>query len=108
MWEIVFLPEASKDISELDNSVRLQVNKGILKVSQNPLSKSEGGYGEPLGNLSCTNLSGLYKIKFKKIGIRVVYGLIRIDKIMRIIIVSARSNNYCYDEADKRKQKHKL
>lgn len=36
-WNIEFLEEAAKDIKRLDHSVRIQVLKGIQKVSRNPL-----------------------------------------------------------------------
>ena len=107
-WKIEFLPEAASDLKNLDGSVKPQVLKGIQKVSQNPLSQSEGGYGKPLGNQSGNDLSGLMKIKFLKIGIRVVYKVEMTDSIMKVIIISARSDNQVYDEAFKRRSKHDL
>lgn len=107
-WSVEYLPEALEDLKGLDGSVRPQILKGIRKVSQNPLPDTEGGYGKPLGNQSGTALSGLMKIKFKKIGIRVVYKVEKIDGIMKIIIISARSDNQVYDETEKRRQKHLL
>jgi len=35
-------------MKKLDNCVRPQVAKGIQKVSQNPVSIYQGGYGKPL------------------------------------------------------------
>ncbi len=35
-WEIEFLPEADRDMDELDGSVKARVFKGIRKVSQTP------------------------------------------------------------------------
>ena len=75
MWGIEFLEEAEKDMKKLDHSAQVQVLKGIRKVSQNPLSVEEGGYGKPLGNKIGINLTNLMKIKFRDIGIRVVYKL---------------------------------
>ena len=49
-WDVEFTEEAEKDRATLDRSQRLQVDKAIYKVSQNPLPQSEGGYGKPLGN----------------------------------------------------------
>ena len=65
IWSIEFLEEAEKDMKKLDHSAQIQVLKGIRKVSQNPLSVREGGYGKPLGNKSGTNLTNLMKIKFR-------------------------------------------
>ena len=68
-----FLPEAQKDLKNLAGNQRLLVGKAIEKVRQNPVSIYEGGYGKPLGNKSGNDLSGLFKIKLRNAGIRVVY-----------------------------------
>lgn len=108
IWNIEFLEEAEKDMKKLDHSVQIQVLKGIRKVSQNPLSKEEGGYGKPLGNKSGANLTNLMKIKFKDLGIRVVYKVERVAGIMKIIVVSARTDEQVYQEAAKRRGKNNL
>jgi len=107
-FQINFLPEALNDMKELDNSLRPQIAKGIQKVSQNPISIYQGGFGKPLGNKDGTNLVGLYKIKFRGIGIRVVYSVEEKDSIMNIIIVSVRADNQVYQEAANRRKKHNL
>lgn len=56
-WEIVYLDEAIKDLKRLDNSSRIQVLKGITKVSQNPMSVYDGGYGKPLGSKNNVDLT---------------------------------------------------
>jgi mRNA interferase RelE/StbE len=86
----------------------LSILKGIQKVSQNPLPKEEGGYGKPLGNKAGTNLTNLMKIKFKNLGIRVVYKVERVDGVMKIIVISARADEQVYKEAAKRREKHSL
>jgi mRNA interferase RelE/StbE len=107
-WGIEFLEEAEKDMKKLDHSVQIQVMKGIYKVSQNPLPAEEGGYGKPLGNKSGTNLTNLMKIKFKDLGIRVVYKIERKDTVMRIIVISARTDEQVYKEASKRRGKYDM
>lgn len=107
-WSIVFLEEAEKDMKKLDHSAQIQVLKGIRKVSQNPLTTEEGGYGKPLGNRNGNNLTNFMKIKFRDIGIRVVYKVERIDGVMKIIVVSARTDEQVYKEAAKRRDKHDL
>jgi len=102
-WKIEFMTEAIKDLDAFDRTQRLQVNKAILKVSKNPLPQNEGGYGKPLGNKQSKNLTGLLKIKLKRLGIRIVYKLIRTNEIMRIIVVAARADDEVYDIAAKRK-----
>lgn len=104
IWKLEFLPEALDDLASLDNSIRQPVIKGIKKVQQNPVSKEEGGYGTPLGKKDGNNLTGLFKIKFLKYGIRVVYKLERQDSLMKIIIVSARADNKVYDDAGRRRE----
>jgi mRNA interferase RelE/StbE len=106
MWEILFLPEARSDLLRIDKSVRAQVIKGINKVAKNPIAKNKGGYGEPLRNQIGKDLSGLFKIKYRTIGIRVVYSLIVQNGVMTIIIVGARADNEVYDEAYQRRMKH--
>lgn len=108
MWGIEFLEEAEKDMKKLDHSAQVQVLKGIRKVSQNPLSVEEGGYGKPLGNKIGINLTNLMKIKFRDIGIRVVYKIERIEGIMKIIVISARTDEQVYIEAAKRREKYDL
>ena len=107
-WEIVFLDEAIKDMKRLDHSIQVQVIKGIQKVSQNPLPQKDGGYGKPLGNKAGSDLTNLLKIKFRSIGIRVVYKIEATDSVMKIIIVSTRTDEQVYKEAAKRRTKHDL
>ena len=108
IWSVEFLEEAEKDMKKLDHSAQIQVLKGIQKVSKNPLSAEEGGYGKPLGNKSSTNLTNLMKIKFRNLGIRVVYKVERVDGVMKIIVVSARTDEQVYKEAEKRRAKYDL
>ena len=96
-WTVVFTDEAKRDMRDLSRTQRLQINKAVIKVSQNPLPGSEGGYGKPLGNKGSTNLTGLLKIKLLKLGIRVVYKLVRVDEIMKIIVVAASQTAHYSD-----------
>ncbi len=107
-YELEYLPEAVEDIGSLNGAVRPQVMKGIRKVQQNPLPKQRGGYGTPLGHKNANDLTGLYKIKFKSIGIRVVYALKEKDGVMTVVVVSMRADNQVYNEAAKRRRKHDL
>jgi mRNA interferase RelE/StbE len=98
----VYHSDAEKDRAALNGSVKSQVERVICKVAQNPLPKSEGGYGTPLGNKRGSNLTGLCKIKLLKLGIRVVYQLIRTDEIMKIIVIALRTDDEVYETAAKR------
>ena len=75
MWNVKFLSEAEADMHSLDNSLKKQILKGIAKVSTNPLPIPTG-YGKPLGNKGGNNLTRFFKIKYRGIGIRVVYTLV--------------------------------
>jgi mRNA interferase RelE/StbE len=77
MWQVEYLQDAVEDLKRLDHSQRLQVLKAIEKVSGNPLPQNEGGYGKPLGNRNSTRLAGFLKIKLKRLGLRVVYKLVK-------------------------------
>jgi len=105
-WHVEFLKEANDEFQSLTLPVRRQVAKGIEKVRQNPLPKAKGGYGEPLGNRGGTALAGLYKIKYKQIGIRVVYALKTVDETMTVVVVSMRADNEVYKIAHHRRGKH--
>ncbi len=102
--EIRYLPEAREDLAQLNQSVRPEVLKAIRKVAQNP--GYPDGYGKPLGHISGVNLTGLYKIKLKKAGLRVVYGLSNQNGIMIIIVISARADSAVYETADNRRKKY--
>jgi len=52
--------------------------------------------------------SGLYKIKFRDVGIRVVYALKQKDLLMTVVVVSVRVDNKVYETATKRRKKHNI
>lgn len=95
-WQIEYIKAAEKDLLALDRSQQLQVLKAIEKVSINPLPINEGGLGKPLGSHSGNNLTGYLKIKLLKLGLRVVYQVIREDSIMKIIVISIRDDETVY------------
>jgi mRNA interferase RelE/StbE len=104
-WKIKYHPLAENELAKLDGSVRKIVLKGIIKVSSNPKPQSEGDYGKPLGHKGTNDLTGLLKIKYRDIGIRVVYKLVEDEKTheMYILVISARADNEVYEIAGKRK-----
>lgn len=106
MWDVKFCDESIKDLKKLDNSIVKQVLAGIKKVSKNPLPQNEGGYGKPLGNHNDTELTGFFKVKYRGIGIRVVYTLVRDKSVMNIIVISLRADLESYREAESRKNKY--
>ncbi len=70
------------------------------------MSRINKGYGKALGNIQGTELTGFFKIKYRGIGIRVVYTLVKKDNIMNIIVVSIREDSGSYKKAQKRKDKY--
>lgn len=104
-WAIRITNEAKKDYTKLEGSLRKQVLAGIVKVATAPLP-SPNGYGKPLGNKQGNNLTGFFKIKYRGIGIRVVYTLVVEKQTMNIIVISQRDDNYCYELAAKLYEKY--
>ena len=98
-YQLKFSPEADQDLLKFNNAQKNQIGRAIHKVLVNPMPQNEGGLGKPLGNVGGRNLTGLCKIVLKKLGIRVVYELIRKDDIMEIIVIAARSDEEVYDIA---------
>lgn len=49
-----------------------------------------------MGNKSGTNFTNLMKIKFRDLGIRVVYKVEQVDGIMKIIVASAGTDEQVY------------
>lgn len=101
-WSVEYTVEAKEDLKALDHSQQIDVLKAIKRVSENPLPNTEGGYGKPLGNHITGNLTGYLKIKLKRQGLRIVYGLRREGKIMRIVIISVRDDDTVYKMAQER------
>lgn len=107
-WDVKYLEEAVEDLESLTSFNREMVLKAIKKTSQNPLPKSEGGYGNPLGNKATYNLTGLLKIKLKKAGIRIIYKLLRTDNAMLVIVIGIREDLEAYEVASKRRKKNNI
>ena len=105
-WKIEYTKFALNDLKRLDPYNRKYVLKAIEKTAERPLPPPEG-VGKPLGNHSNTKLPGFYKIKLRNLCYRVVYGLIKNDKVMEIIVISIRNDEEVYKEAERRINKSK-
>ena len=105
-WAVVYLPEAEKDLRQLDGSQRLLVLKAIRKVRENPLPVDEGGYGKPLGSRGGKTLTGLMKVKLRSAGLRIVYKLIRTEREMLVVVIGARADDQVYETAKHRTEKY--
>ena len=111
-WSVEFLEEAKRDMKRLDHSAQIQAIGATSSGASRhlPLKGKAfgGGYGKPLGHHNDNDLSGLFKIKFRDLGLRVVYKTEIVDSRMKIIVVSARSDDQVYREAARRRSKHDL
>ena len=100
-WKIEYIKEAQRDLQKLDAYNRRIILKAIEKTAQRPLPPPDG-IGKPLGNHAAANLSGYYKIKLRDLGYRVVYGLVREENVMKVIVISIRDDDVVYREAERR------
>jgi len=102
IFQVKMTDEADEDLNRFNKSEKARIIKLINRFAENPLPKNEGGYGNPLGNKQGRNLTGLCKITLKKMGVRVVYKLIRTGKTMQVIVIAARADEEVYKIAEKR------
>jgi len=102
MWKYEFTEYALEDLKKLDLSQSKQIIKKIEKVSNNPLAKSKGGMGIPLGNKHGINLSNCLEVKHRGLGIRAIYRLKHGDNIMEIVAIDRRDDYLVYFVASTR------
>ena len=95
-YNIEYDSRALDDLAKVDTSAKRIVLKAINRVAENPLPRTEGGYGWPLGNKQGRDLTNLLKIKMRGIGYRVVYELKRTESSMVIIVVGVRADEEVY------------
>lgn len=100
-WKIEYIKEAQRDLQRLDPYNRKLILRAIEKTAERPLPPPEG-IGKSLGSHAAANLSGYYKIKLRDLGYRVVYGLIREEKTMKVIVITIRDDEAVYREAERR------
>lgn len=100
-WKIEYIKEAQRDLQRLDPYNRKLILRAIEKTAERPLPPPEG-IGKPLGSHAAANLSGYYKIKLRDLGYRVVYGLIREENTMKVIVITIRDDEAVYREAERR------
>ena len=104
-WKVLFSKEANEDFLNLDGHQKLIVTKAINKISINPLPRTKGGYGIPLGNKHGFNLTNLNEIKLRGQNLRIIYELYEDELIMRNIMIGKRSDFEVYSETYKRIKK---
>jgi mRNA interferase RelE/StbE len=95
-YKIIFHPEAAKEISGLDNYVRIPVLKQIKKLSISPI------LGVELGNKHGFDLTGYRKLYADKKRIRIVYKIVNEKGLVQIIAIGKRDSMKVYKTAAKR------
>jgi mRNA interferase RelE/StbE len=101
-WKLELSPPAHKDYDRLDGTQKKLVLRALNKILSNPLPNSEGGYGKPLSNRNGSKLAGLYKVKLRESGIRIVYRLKIVDAMVYVIVIGMRDDSTVYKEAERR------
>ena len=91
-FEVVFIEEAKKEYQKLDGSVKKLVNIALAKMEERA-----DELGEELAKKNGVNLIGCRKIKFRKLGVRIVYRIVG-DKaeIAEIITIGIREDLEVY------------
>jgi len=99
-WKIKWLPEAEKDLAEIDASDRKIILKKILTLEDEPEKR-----GDPLGNKAGLDLSGLYKLCAAD-GYRVVYAVFQKEIIVAVVEVGRRAKLEVYKSTKERIAKY--
>ena len=97
IWKIVYIKEAQRDLQRLDPHNRRLILKAIEKTAERPLLPPDG-IGNPLGHHAAADLSGYY---LRDLGYRIVYGLVREETVMKVIVISIRDDEAVYCEAER-------
>ncbi len=98
-WKVKFLPEALKDLQDIDNSMRKRILSVIPKLENDPLD-----YGEPLGKRYGLNLTTFYKTTPLD-GYRIIYYVQKNEILVIIIALGKREKENIYKNAAKRIEK---
>ncbi|UUX32781.1 addiction module toxin RelE [Fundicoccus culcitae] len=97
MFKLEWFEEAKKDYDKLEGSQKIQVNKGLQKISERGMSA-----GKRLEKRE-VDLSMCREIKLKRLGLRIIFresskGI----EIIEIIVVGKRSDNEVFRIAKER------
>jgi mRNA interferase RelE/StbE len=93
-YSLRFMPEALAEWNTLDGSVRAPLKKLLAKRLDQP--------HVPGGELRCP-LSGCYKIKLLKQGVRLVYAVEDQQLVVLVLAVDKRENGMVYGSAAARR-----
>jgi len=93
MHDLCFLPEAAKELDRLDKSVRTKLLLKLEKRLENPEVESARLSGD---------LSGCFKIKLSREGVRLVYKVDNLQVIVTVISIGKREDAGAYRAAVRR------
>lgn len=97
-FDVKFIEDAQEDYRKLDGSQKKFVDVAIRKMEYRA-----NVLGEELTKIGDSNLIGCRKIKFRKIGIRIVFRIVGNQaEIAEIISIGKRKKNEVYKSATKR------
>lgn len=98
IYKVVFHPEAAKELSKMDNRLKILVLKQIKKLSVSP------NLGKVLGFRQEMDLSGYRKSYADRKKIRIIYQLVEHEILIKIIAVGKREKMLVYKDAVNRIQ----
>jgi len=102
MYDFKFYEEAGKDLSKLNNNVKILFVKKLTQIINNPQIDKD------LGNKRNLQLSGLKKIYFDNKRYRIVYDIKDKEILIHIIAIGKRDNMQVYKDVSNRyKQNNK-
>ena len=94
---IEFIPEASEEYKYLDGSIKILADKKIEQLKKNHY------LGEELGNKYNMDLTGYYKLYFRKKTYRIVYRIIKNGiEIVEIWGIGKKDKMEIYKDINKR------
>jgi mRNA interferase RelE/StbE len=93
-YELHWFPEAREEFDKLDGQQRLILSKGLNRIRQ---------YGLDAGQPLVGSLIGWRKLKFKRLGLRIVFG--QVDGQIQVVDIAAvgyRNREEVYNNAVQR------
>lgn len=97
-FDVIFIEDAKVDYQKLDGS-----QKKLIDIALAKMKSRANVLGEELTKKGDTNLIGCRRIKFRKIGIRIVFRIVGNQaEIAEIIAIGKRQKDEVYKKATKR------
>lgn len=86
-YRVVYSRQAARSLKKLDPSVRTKIAEGILERAKFPHVLPDKLRGD---------LKGLYKIKFRSLGLRVIYQVKDFEIEVHVIAIGKRDRGEVY------------